>query len=143
LSIDAFGVGIMWHDDFSVGVRLLDDQHKRMIEIVNQLAGHPQVAVDSELVSDSLTRLTQYALEHFHDEESLMEAVGYPDLERHKALHQEFRQKIAECCVAATLHVGVMPHALVAYLHDWLSEHVLVEDMKYKPWLAGREKEEG
>ena len=94
--------------------------------------------VDSEIVSDTLTKLTQYASEHFRDEESLLEQAAYPGIEEHRKEHQQFREKIVQCCVATSIGVGNVPRELLAYLHDWLNHHLLEQDMKYKPFLAAR-----
>lgn len=130
---------IAWSKAFSVGVRALDDQHKRIIGVLNELTDDPQAKVDSELISDTLTRLTRYAVEHFREEERLMGLCEYPGIEEHKDRHREFRQKIVECCMAATLHVASVPGELLTYLRDWFKDHILHEDMKYKPFLAGRQ----
>ena len=94
--------------------------------------------MDSEIVSDALTELTRHAVEHFRDEESLLEQAAYPGIEEHRKEHRQFQEKIAQCCVAAGIGVGTVPRKLLAYLHDWLSHHLLEQDMKYKPFLAAR-----
>ena len=129
---------IIWSETLSVGVRILDDQHKRIIGVLNDLNENPQAKVDSELISDSLTGLTRYAVEHFREEERLMGLCEYPGIEEHKNRHREFREKIAECCMAATHHVASVPKELLTYLRDWFNGHILHEDMKYKPFLADR-----
>ena len=129
---------ITWSDEFSVGNRTLDAQHKTIIGVVNGLIDNPQATVESELLSDALTTLTKYAVEHFREEERLMAMCEYPGIEEHKNKHQDFGQKIAKCCVAATIHVRAVPWELLTYLRDWWTSHILQDDAKYKPFLAER-----
>jgi hemerythrin len=124
-----------WSPEFSVGVPALDAQHRKMIDTLNGLLAQPDADLRSAILLDTLTRLTQYAGEHFKDEERLMEAAGYPGIEQHKQKHMEFREKMVECCLAARLGVDSVPRQLVQFLVDWLNHHVLQEDLKYKPFL--------
>jgi hemerythrin len=127
---------VTWSDEYSVGNRLLDQQHRQLMETLNRLIDQPQATVDSELVGDALSELTRFAVEHFREEQRAMEVCGYPDIEEHKRQHEEFRQKIVQCCMATTLHIEAVPRDLLLYLRDWMQHHVLNEDMKYKSYLA-------
>ena len=129
---------IAWSPELSVGVYRLDAQHKNIIDTFNKLLAVADARVDSEIVSDTLTKLTQHASEHFRDEECLLEQVAYSGIEEHRIEHQQFREKIIQCCLAASFGVGSVPRELLAYLHDWLNHHLLEQDMKYKVFLAAR-----
>ena len=67
---------IMWDETFSVGVRDLDAQHKQIIILVNTLIEMSDAKVDSEIISDTLTKMTQYAIDHFKKEEQYMLEYG-------------------------------------------------------------------
>lgn len=84
---------IMWGEDFSVGVRDLDEQHKRIVAVVNTLIGMIDTKVESEVISDTLTKMTQYASDHFKAEEQYMLDYGYPEYLSQKKQHQEFKKK--------------------------------------------------
>ena len=127
---------VAWSPELSVGLFRLDRQHKDIIDTFNKLLAVADARVDSEIVSDTLTKLTQYACEHFRDEERLLEQVAYPGIEEHRKEHEQFRETIALCCVATSRGVGNVPRDLLAYLHDWLNHHLLEQDLKYKPFLA-------
>ena len=131
---------IAWSPELSVGIQRIDEQHKDIIDAFNKLllAGE-EARVDSEIVSDTLDKLTRHVRGHFRDEEGLLEQVAYPGIEEHRMEHDRFREKLVECCVATTIGVGCVPRALLAYLHDWLDQHLIQQDMKYRPFLAARE----
>ena len=130
---------IAWSPELSVGLFRLDEQHRGLVDTFNNLLAAADARVDSEIVSDTLTKLTQYACEHFRDEELLLERAAYPGIEEQRKEHEQFRETIALCCVATSRGLGNVPRDLLAYLHDWLTHHLLEQDMKYKPFLAVRE----
>ena len=66
---------IIWDEGFSVGVRDLDEQHKRIVTVVNTLIDMIDTKVDSEIISDTLTKMTQYASDHFKTEEDRKSVV--------------------------------------------------------------------
>ena len=74
---------IIWTEEFSVGVKRLDEQHKRLIAMINRLMGAPRAKTRSERISDLLSDMTKYAQEHFQTEEDLMRQYDYPHLYKH------------------------------------------------------------
>ena len=126
---------IEWTDSFSVGVALFDEQHRRLIDMLNKIRRDPAATTHSETVSDVLTDMTRYAREHFKSEEDLMTEHDYPYLEEHRQQHDEFREKAARLCVATVEGDASVPQALAAYLLQWLIRHILQEDMAFKPFF--------
>lgn len=122
---------LQWDESYSVGNAVLDAQHREVIDLINMLD-------DETLVEVVLEQLERYAREHFRDEERLMEEAGYPALAEHRALHAAFAEWLAgmqKACLAP----GVAPllrDDIRAYLENWLIEHILVEDMAYRPYVS-------
>jgi hemerythrin-like metal-binding protein len=129
---------IAWTDDFSVGVAALDAQHKKLIGMINRLIRDPSAETRSETISDLLTEMTRYAQKHFQAEETLMSEHGYPGLDSQKQQHQAFRRKTVDLCSATMARVQIVPDVMLNYLREWLVDHILREDMKYKPFFAQR-----
>jgi hemerythrin len=128
---------IKWSEKFSVGVKELDGQHQQIIEMLNRLVSTPEAKdTHSETISDILMGMTQYSLEHFKTEESLLKEHGYPGLEKHRQEHIAYRKKAIDFSTATTLGVESVPQVLVTYLSEWWTHHILDEDMKYKPFFA-------
>jgi len=126
---------IVWDQAFSVGVEEIDQQHKQLVEIINHLIELDGISVSSERISDTLTRMTEYADYHFTSEERMMQSAGYPGTEAHKLEHVAFMRKTAEFALGTMSYNQTVPHALVTYLKDWLLDHILVSDMQYKPFF--------
>jgi hemerythrin len=129
---------ISWDASFSVGVEKLDEQHQRIIGMINLMLSDPEAAVDSETTSEALTRMTQYANEHFKVEEQLMEDHEYPDLAAHKLEHKAFRKSTAMLCVDTMQKYADVPDDILKYLKDWWTRHILITDMKYRSFFNER-----
>jgi len=123
---------ITWAPSFSVGNEKLDEQHKRLIQIINRLIVESQAVIKSEAVSDLLSEMMNYAQEHFTTEEELLRQHSYPHLEEHIAEHQAFQDKIVDFRSAIMLNVEDIPESMLQYLRNWLMEHILKSDMAYK-----------
>jgi len=129
---------IDWTEEFSVGVTLFDEQHKRLIAMLNKMIKDPTATTSSETVSDVITDMTQYASEHFKSEEDLMIKHGYPHTEQHRNQHQEFREKLVQICFATEEKVEIVPQVMLEYLRHWLAQHILHEDMAYKVFFKAK-----
>ena len=125
-----------WKDGMSVGVSSLDEQHKALIGLINILDEKEQTG---DAVSHVISELERYALEHFRDEEAMMAAAGYPDLETHKAEHRSFVDWLES--VKGAYAAGGETRFYIAenvntYLKGWLTNHILIIDMEYKGHLG-------
>lgn len=129
---------INWNSSFSVGVKLLDEQHKRIIDMSNLLISDHEATVYSETISELLDRLTKYATDHFRVEEQLLEEYGYPDLIHQKEEHKAYRIKIVAFCQATVSHEDSVPAELLKFIRDWWVSHILETDMKYRSFLTER-----
>lgn len=129
---------IEWDASFSVGVELLDAQHRRIIGMINVLISNPGATVGSQTIAAVLERLIKYASDHFDAEERILKAYRYPDLARQQADHESYRLKIAAFCGDAMIHRDGVPLELLEFLSDWWLHHVLHEDMKYHRFLNER-----
>ena len=131
---------VIWSEQFSVGVRELDQQHQQLIKLLNILISKQGTTnTHSETVSDTLMAMTRYAQTHFKTEERLMEAYGYPGLEDQKMQHRDFRKKTVGFSTATTFGIDQVPEDLLTYINNWLVHHILEEDMAYKAFF----KDEG
>ena len=84
---------ILWGENFSVGVRVLDAQHKQIVIMVNTLIEMNEAKVDSEIISDTLTKMTQFAIDHLKTEEQYMLEYGYPEYSIQKNNTRNLKEK--------------------------------------------------
>lgn len=134
---------IKWNNSYSVGFAYIDNQHKKLVDIVNTFydAVKKDGDADNTLPYSILNRLVSYAEEHFMDEELAMEQAGCPDslIAEHKAIHEELVKTIFEITQKITSSPDTSTHALTEVgelLRKWLLEHILDEDMRYAPYVS-------
>ncbi|MBM2837522.1 MAG: hemerythrin-like metal-binding protein [Deltaproteobacteria bacterium] len=129
---------IIWDEGFSVGVSEMDRQHRRIIDIINSLIEKQDIEVDSEIISDTLIRMLEYANEHFRKEEQYMLEYDYPGHSRQREEHNEFRKRTAFFSIDTIKHKTTIPKDVLAYLKEWWVNHILKADMKYKTFFVER-----
>jgi len=125
---------IFWNESLSVGEKTLDMHHQHLAHLINQLGGRESDDLKSEQMVDILSALVKYAEYHFRHEEKLMAEVDFDNLDSHRQEHLHFCEVVAEICYGATLGV-ISAKELFSYLTRWWRNHILLEDMKYKPFL--------
>lgn len=125
-----------WDSSLETGDEIVDAQHRNLYAIVNELHDALQEDRAKETVALVLVRVMLHAKTHFHDEEALMERIGYPDLAAHRRLHQEFEREADALADDYLAGAAISPESLVAFLHDWLVKHIGDEDRKIVAYLS-------
>ncbi len=126
---------IVWDESFSVSVEEMDEQHRQIINMVNKLIDMKDVKVDSETISETLTKMTEYASKHFDKEEKYMIEYDYPYYSEQKEQHRQFRNRAANYCLDTMAYKTTIPMEILDYLKDWWINHILETDMKYKSFF--------
>lgn len=124
-----------WDRSLETGDALVDDEHRAIYELVNQMYAHIAAGEEQEIVADSLDRIVEYARVHFAHEEALMTRTGYPDLQHHCALHREFSAETDRLALEELAGVSFSPLGLTEFLRDWLERHIAVEDRRIGDYL--------
>ena len=128
-----------WTDEYSVGIKLIDDQHQHFFEIANsiiELADREGISKD-ELIF-SLGELGNYALYHFSNEEGYFDKFEYEEAPQHIAVHNQYREKIKEYLNRVQTEgqgIEELAREIASYSNDWLSSHILSVDKKYTKFL--------
>ena len=131
---------IIWTEQFSVGHKLLDAQHRQIINTINTLISASGTTVDSELVSQALTDMTLYSRTHFATEERFLLEANYPNFDEHKRYHTAFIRKTVELCNATSIGVTSVPETMLIYLRNWWVEHILKKDMECAFFIAAADQ---
>ncbi|NNK85517.1 MAG: chemotaxis protein, partial [Desulfobacterales bacterium] len=82
---------VQWNDSMSVGIELIDKQHKMLIQHLNNLIKSLEPSQGLTEVANTLSFLIDYTHFHFSEEEKHMAANKYPELEQHKMKHDGFK----------------------------------------------------
>lgn len=129
---------INWKNEFSVGVKEMDDQHKKLLGMINRLIEEQHTLTDPKTIADLLTEMTDYAQVHFRAEEFLMAEYGYDKKKQQEQQHQAFIDKTISFYSASDMGPNILSVALLDYLGTWLVGHILKEDMKYKEFFRSK-----
>ena len=125
-----------WTSAMSVGVPELDEDHRVLIRIINQLADSRENGDHVAILRQCLYSLLRYAEFHFAREEKVMAACDFPGFTHHKEEHRAFTahmKDLAEALDADEPPVAeIVNQDLLYYLKDWLNHHILIEDMSYR-----------
>lgn len=128
---------IVWQDSYSVGVPVLDVQHKALIALINKLSEQGGTAGMMGYVFDELE---VYVRTHFKTEEELMAAYAYPDLDAHRRQHRAFEHwlRAVRQTYDSGTHADLIAESVNTFLRHWLINHILSADRAYKPLLGAR-----
>jgi len=129
---------IEWKDNYSVNIKLIDEQHKKLIEIINLLYNSMKQGEANRALGEILNDLISYATAHFSTEEKLLDDFDYPEVEFHKEEHQNFIQKITDFKEAFDSGKMGISVDLLEFLKSWLSKHIIKSDKKFGPYLNAK-----
>jgi hemerythrin len=128
----------IWKDSYSVNIKEFDDQHHKLIEMINTLHDAMSSGKGVQVMGGVLDDLAKYTATHFAAEEKVMLAHNYPGYLAHKMEHERLTARVLEILTQyqdrqVTLTLGVMK-----FLQDWLISHIQGTDQKYTAYLNKR-----
>jgi hemerythrin-like metal-binding protein len=126
---------LAWSERYSVGVEILDRQHRQLLDLCAQAARVVE-ATDSGELSDILDQMLQYADQHFRTEESLLAEHAYPDLAGQEREHNEYLTQLTSLILTPSTGSTLKQSAVYELLTHWWLDHILVSDMAYKDFLG-------
>ena len=128
-----------WTEKLSVGVAVIDDDHKKLVAMVNGLYDAMQAGRGKDTLGQILDDLVQYTKVHFAREEKFFAQTGYPGALLHKQEHDALTGQVVDvqhkyaAGASATLSLDVLH-----FLKDWLIQHIQGSDQKYRPHLNAK-----
>ena len=125
-----------WEEKFSVGIATIDAQHKKLIDLINELHDARLKGKSSEALTHIFGELATYTVEHFALEEKYFEQSKYPATPAHKAEHEALRNKVKELQQAMDGQKYPFTMELMHFLREWLQKHILGSDKAYSAPLV-------
>lgn len=120
---------LVWRDDLNTGISVIDNQHKRIVEMINQLQA-VNAKKDRAVIGNVIEELVDYTLSHFAFEEALMEDAGYQFTRAHKKIHELFIRRVSEYKTRFQAGEDVTEE-LQGLLGRWLFNHIKNDDAGY------------
>jgi len=130
----------VWKDRYSLGVEKMDDEHKILIEKINNLVLGINKGSQKSTIKRLFVDLAEYTKSHFADEEAYMASISYPDLRQHQEIHKRLLNQVTEF-EGQIERSDFEPTTLISFLNDWLIKHILAVDMRYADFSRSSELE--
>ena len=133
---------IAWSDKLATGVEIIDEQHKHLVALTNELfracmrGGETLDAVFKETMS----RMVEYVKFHFTFEQQMLQRVNYPDIVNHKKEHDTLIKTVLETTKDYGDGKRFVPNNFVRYLKDWIVSHIGHNDKMYAAYIMEQMK---
>ncbi|XDD43110.1 bacteriohemerythrin [Leptospira sp. WS60.C2] len=137
-----------WDVKYETKISEIDSQHKKLFRLINEIESifednKDHLSTKTKSLLQAVSELEDYTISHFLIEERVMELNLYPNLEAHKKQHDRFTDKILELKNRLTSdkllendkELNQFFTDLIRFLRLWLTNHILQEDMNYKPYI--------
>lgn len=132
---------LAWKPEYSVGIDNIDNDHKKLLELIRRLFKAIRTVGSQEEAVKILEELANYTNTHFKREEELLAGHDFPDLENHKKEHEVMINKVREFQSKFSQNETKVSQEILGYLQEWLVNHIMVTDKQYVPFLENLSKE--
>lgn len=124
-----------WKDSYSVHIKKIDQQHKKLFSIFDELHNAMRSSGGEEELSKILDECSNYIGVHFRFEEGLLKKARYSDLNMHVEKHHLFEKTIMDKInrIKGDNYKTSDILTMYGFLSNWLKEHILKTDQKYGP----------
>jgi len=133
-------MAIEFTSDLEVNVPRIDEQHKSLIALINDLMVWSNAAANKDEIDKAIAHLGAYVVEHFRDEEELQRDSGYPKYDFHKREHEKFLAAFQELKTkydeqGASFNFTM---ELNKSIIDWIMRHIKVMDKELGAFVNGK-----
>jgi hemerythrin len=133
---------VEWDDRYSIGIPLVDEQHKELIRLTNSLYESCLQGDEAarENFKAAIRELVDYVKFHFGAEEQILKNIKYPGFTVHKKQHEDFVRQVLEEVRNFEEGKKFVPNVFVRFLRDWILTHIAMEDTKYAEYIVALKK---
>jgi len=126
---------IKWNEIYAVNIKEIDNQHKKLIELINQMYAAMRAGNGKEALNTVLSELVDYTVYHFETEERIFLQYGYSEYEAHKVIHDNLTRRTKKLKNQLDSGNNLITIDVMLFLSNWLNVHILEVDKKYAPYL--------
>ncbi|HOK03685.1 MAG TPA: bacteriohemerythrin [Victivallales bacterium] len=131
-----------WDENLNVGIQIIDEEHKTLIQKINELSSAIDKGIGETEITKTIGFLKNYSLEHFANEEKIMQEKNYPQINEHKQMHklfistindieQDYREEGANKALVNTIN---------NLLLNWLKNHIREVDIRLADFIKNDKK---
>jgi len=128
---------VTWGDSYTLGIELIDNQHKELVRLTNELfraclAGNETAETAFKA---AMAQMVDYVRFHFSTELELFKRINYPNYQEHKKEHDTMVMNILEASKEFSAGKKFVAHNFVRTLKDWILSHIAFADKLYVAYI--------
>ena len=129
---------VIWSSMFSVHVPYIDNQHKKLFSLLNDLYSSIKEPNAEGSIFQKLNDFLHYSEMHFKDEEDILDLIKFPQikLKRHKRIHENIIEQLYKLNDQLTKGDEKLLFNLEYFLNAWIIRHILINDKEFQPYLV-------
>ncbi len=129
---------VRWCDTYSVNVAEIDEQHKKLLDLVNDLHSAIESLADKNELKDMLDELVEFTRTHFSTEEELMKQHGFPELKKHRKEHKLLLRYLVELVDGVSGGKKLYFYSDYDVSTDWALIHIIECDKSLGAFLNSK-----
>jgi hemerythrin len=124
---------ITWSPTYSVGVKLIDEQHRGLLELVNDMFNHVvgDEKAEHEYFKMVIDEAVRYVKVHFQTEEKIMIHTHFPGYMEHKKAHDTFVLNVVKQAREFEANKKITLTEFIRFLKEWILTHIAIMDKQY------------
>ncbi len=122
---------INWTEKYSVFYEEIDEQHKKLIDMINELYDSFTNGKANEILEEIILRMIKYTDYHFKTEEKYFAEYSFSDEKEHIKEHEKFVSEVSKFYEDFKKKDLNLSYDLMNFLRTWLLKHILGSDKKY------------
>ena len=127
---------VTWSDQYLLHYQPIDAQQKQLLDLLDTLYAAEKSEESSTDASIFLFKLVVFTETHFAYEERLLELVDFPKTRKHAIYHKMMKSETREIVQNYRKRRSFDREEVLLFLRDWWTNHILTEDMQYRPFLV-------
>ena len=127
---------VVWNDLFCCGNKIIDTQHQALFVLTNKLLNAIASEQSKVKISAIMTQCMENITQHFQDEEKILSAINFPDIQKHKKEHLEILTEAKELEERYQLSTITVDELFQFWVFNVVIEHIEKEDIKYFSFLS-------
>lgn len=122
---------LKWSDELSVGVSIIDTQHKKLVDMLNEFYDNLNNGSNENNLKKLVQAMVEYSDIHFKTEEAYFIKFEYSGTKEHIHAHEAFKVKAGDMMAKINSGKQIISMEITGFLRDWLTNHIKIEDKKY------------
>jgi len=114
----------------------MDEQHKRLIGLINTMYQVMRKEEGPEVIGKVLDEMDAYVDTHLREEEAFLQEHGYAESDKQQSFHEDYRKKMVVLRADWEKGESLGVQNIYTFLRHWWLRHIVEEDSKYGPFLA-------